>query len=134
MLPDKYLIKHFSHRDTVDPIPTNSRYIGNDRCQANALSYARKHPTKVNCIVGCLQVFDDSTDHSAVAHFVVKLNDGTYIDPTYGNMTDLYWYLIPIEEYQISKFNPNRELTNLKRHLHNLLPWWLRLITTPDNR
>ena len=100
-------------------------YIGNDRCQANALSYALRHQN-VASIIGVAQVFNNDT---CVAHFIVKLNDGSYIDPTYGNLSGILdSYHIQIEEYTIGTFVPNRELTHLKNYLFSLLPWYKRIL------
>ena len=104
------------------------KFMGNYKCHVNSLSYALKHSKNVKCIVGCLQVFNDS---SGVAHFVVKLNNGDLIDPTYGRVSStMYAYLLPLQEYEVTTFSPNRELTNLKDHLHNQLPWLHRMFTS----
>ena len=59
--------------------------------------------------------------------FILKMDDGTYFDPTYGNMSGILdSYHIPIEEYKIDNFSPNRELTNLQKYLYNLNPWLWR--------
>lgn len=119
--------KSLTHREIINCKPRGI-YIGNYRCHVNCLSYARKHPKKVKYIVGVAQVFNDNT---CVAHFIIQLIDGTYIDPTYGNMTkQLYSYCIPIEYYDVSTFKPNRELQNLKDYLFSLQPWYYRLFRT----
>lgn len=118
----------------IEPLPQpldRGKYIGNQRCHINSLSYALKNPKQVKSIIGCLQVFSDK---SGVAHFVVELNDGTIIDTTYGNcVSKLYLYLIPIERYSPDAFKPNRDLRNLKAHLHRQLPWYIRWFTSADN-
>ena len=118
------LPKSLAHREIINCKPRGI-YIGNYRCHVNCLSYARKHPKKVKHIVGVAQVF---SDNSCVAHFIVELYDGTYIDPTYGNMSKLlYSYCVPIERYEIKTFNSSRELQNLKDYLFSLQPWYYRL-------
>ena len=115
------------HKEIIKCKPKD-KYIGNDRCHVNYLSYALRHPNKVKSIVGVAQVFSDNT---CVAHFILELADGTYIDPTYGNMsTKLYSYCVPIERYKIESFEPNRELQNLKDYLFSLQPWYYRLFRT----
>lgn len=107
------------------------KFIGNYKCHCNSLDYALKHPMDVSCIVGCLQVFNDET---GVAHFVVKLHNGDIIDPTYGGLSSrLYSHIVPIEEYKVSTFKPNRELINLKQHLYDQLPWSSKLFHSPNN-
>lgn len=116
--------KSLEHKEIIQCKP-KGKYIGNYKCHVNCLSYARRHPDKVKSIVGVAQVFND---HSCVAHFIIQLLDGTYIDPTYGNMTkELYKYCIPIEYYNVSTFKPSRELQNLKDYLFSLTPWYFRL-------
>lgn len=110
-------------KDVINCTP-KGKYVGNQNCQVNALSYALRH-SNADKIVGVLQVFND---HTGVAHFIVKLKDGTYIDPTYGNMSGVMdSYHIAIEEYAIESFKPNRELQNLKEYLYNLQPWYFNL-------
>jgi len=126
---DKIVELH-QHIDAVYPID-KGKYLGNYKCHCNSLSYALRHPNDVKCILGCLQVFSDQT---GVAHFVVKLYDGTIIDPTYGNLaTTQYSYLLPLQEYKINSFSPNRELINLKKYLFNQLPWHRRLFSSHNN-
>ena len=116
--------KSLEHKEIINCKPVG-KYIGNYKCHVNCLSYAIRHPNKVKSIVGVAQVFNDD---SCVAHFIIQLIDGTYIDPTYGNMTkELYSYCIPIERYVIDTFNANRELQNLKDYLFSLQPWYYRL-------
>lgn len=116
--------KCLEHKEIINCKPVG-KYIGNDRCHVNCLSYALRHPKKVKCILGVAQVFNDE---DCVAHFIVELIDGTFIDPTYGNMAkQLYSYCIPIERYEISTFSPNRELQNLKDYLFSIQPWYYRL-------
>ena len=118
------LPKQLDHKEIINCKPVG-KYIGNDRCHVNCLSYARRRPDKVKSIVGVAQVFND---HSCVAHFIVQFMDGTYFDPTYGNMADvLYNYCVPLEYYDIATFVPNRELQNLKDYLFSLTPWYFRL-------
>lgn len=122
-------IKHYSalkHKEITKCIP-KGKYRGNYKCHVNSLEYARLHSSKVKSIVGVLQVFDND---DAVAHFIVELLDGTYIDPSYGIMLDEYRYNIIIEHYNVSTFNANRDLGLLKEYLYSLLPWYIRLFTT----
>lgn len=125
----RVLIDKLSYKEIIQP-KAQGKYIGNYNCHVNCLSYYKEYKAKVKYIVGCLQVFPND---EAVAHFILELSDGTFIDPTYGNMVDLYSYCIPIEKYVPSKFNPNRELSNLKAYIHGLLPWYLRLINKKGN-
>ena len=119
MIPDQ-----LKHKEIIKCIP-KGKYIGNYKCHANCLSYALRHPDKVKSIVGVLQVFNDS---EAVAHFLLEMLDGTYYDPTYGNMSGILdSYCIPIEYYKIDSFSPNRELQNLKDYLFSLRHWFYRL-------
>lgn len=113
-----------NHKDIIKCIP-KGKYIGNNGCHVNCLSYAHKHPQKTVSILGVAQVFKND---DCVAHFILKMDDGTYFDPTYGNMSGILdSYHIPIEEYKIDNFSPNRELTNLQEYLYNLNPWLWRL-------
>ena len=119
MIPDQ-----LKHKEIIKCIP-KGKYIGNYKCHVNCLSYALRHPDKVKSIVGVLQVFNDS---EAVAHFLLEMLDGTYYDPTYGNMSGILdSYCIPIEYYKIDSFRPNRELQNLKDYLFSLRHWFYRL-------
>lgn len=112
------------HREIIKCTP-KGKYLGNYKCHVNCLSYALRHPEKVNSIVGVLQVFNDS---ECVAHFVLEMVDGTYYDPTYGNMSGILDnYCIPIEYYKVESFNSNRELQNLKDYLFSLRHWFYRL-------
>lgn len=123
---NKYLNRVTAHLEIEKPMDKGD-YIGNQRCHKNSLNYALKKKQSSE-ILGCLQIFDDS---SMVAHFVVKMNNGDIIDPTFGRLSSTsYSYLIVIESYKISTFNPNRELTNLKKYIYNLLPWYLKLFTS----
>ena len=118
------LPKALEHKEIIKCKPIG-KYIGNYHCHINCLSYAIRHPKKVKYILGVAQVFSDD---SCVAHFIIELNDGTFIDPTYGNMTEaLYKYCVPIERYEVNTFKPNRELQNLKDYLFSLQPWYYRL-------
>lgn len=111
--------EQLKHKEIIKCI-SKGKYIGNNRCHVNCLSYALRHRTKVKSIVGVMQVFSDQT---GVAHFVLALTDGTYFDPTYGNMSGILdSYCIPIEYYSIDTFNPNRELANLQNYLFSLRP------------
>ena len=104
--------KPLTHREIIKCTP-KGKYLGNYKCHVNCLSYALRHPDKVKSIVGVLQVFNDS---EGVAHFVLEMVDGTYYDPTYGNMSGIMdSYCIPIEYYKVKSFNPVRELQNLKK-------------------
>lgn len=120
----KALTNLLSYKDAIVP-KDEGIYIGNYRCHVNALSYYLLHKEDVKAIVGGLQVFNDE---SSVAHFIIQLNDNTYIDPTYGNMVStLYSYFLPVEYYKPDTYNPGRELSNLKSYLGSLLPWYLKL-------
>jgi len=110
-------------KDVIKCTP-KGKYIGNQKCHINALSYALEY-SNADKIVGVLQVFNSRT---TVAHFIVKLKDGTYIDPTYGNMSGvLDKYHIAIEEYSIDSFKPDKDLQNLKDYIYNLQPWYFNL-------
>jgi hypothetical protein len=120
----KYLVTKFAHKDILHAVDKGI-YLGNRKCHVNSLSYARRHPTKVKQIIGCLQVFDDNT---GVAHFVVELKDGTILDPTFGNMSStMYKYVVPLEYYTVAGFSPTRDLVNLKAFLYDQLPWYHKL-------
>ena len=111
------------HREIIKCVP-KGKYIGNYKCHVNCLSYALRHPTKVKSIVGVMQVF---SDNYGVAHFVLEMIDGTYYDPTYGNMSGILdSYCIPIEYYKIETFKPDRELGNLQNYINSLNPWYHR--------
>ena len=110
----KVLIDKLAYREVIKPKAIQQAYIGNNRCH-------------VNC---CLQVYSDNATY---AHFIVELKDGSFIDPTFGNMPELYSYAIPIEKYNPEEFAPNRELQNLKNYVHSLLPWYLRLTNSKNN-
>ena len=111
------------HREIIKCVP-KGKYLGNNRCHVNCLSYALKHKN-IKYIHGVAQVFKDQ---EICAHFIIGLIDGSFFDPTYGNMSNvLYSYCISIEKYEISSFDPNRELQNLKNYLFNLQPWYYRL-------
>ena len=119
MIPEQ-----LKHKEIIKCTP-KGKYAGNYKCHINCLSYALRHPDKVKSIVGVLQVFNDS---EGVAHFVLEMVDGTYYDPTYGNMSGvLDSYCIPIEYYKVESFKPNRELQNLKDYLFSLRHWFYRL-------
>ena len=119
MIPEQ-----LKHKEIIKCTP-KGKYIGNYKCHVNCLSYALRHPDKVKSIVGVLQVFNDS---EAVAHFVLEMADGTYYDPTYGNMSGILdSHCIPIEYYKVESFKPTRELQNLKDYLFSLRHWFYRL-------
>lgn len=112
------------HKEIIKCIP-KGKYIGNRNCHCNCLSYAIKH-NNVKFIHGVAQVFHND---EVCAHFILELNDGPYIDPTYGNLTSIqYKYCIPIEKYEISTFNPDRELQNLKDYIYSMQPFHYRLL------
>ena len=116
--------EQLKHKEIIKCVP-RGKYLGNYKCHANCLSFALRHSNKVKSIVGVLQVFNDS---EAVAHFVLEMTDGTYYDPTYGNMSGvLDSHCIPIEYYKIESFKPSRELQNLKNYLFSLRHWFYRL-------
>lgn len=125
----KALINKLSYKECIVP-KEQGIFIGNYKCHVNCLSYYTEHKEDVKSIVGCLQVFGNN---ETAAHFIVELKDGSFIDPTYGNMIDLYSYCIPIEKYDPTKFSPNRELSNLKAYFQGLLPWYLRLTNKKGN-
>ena len=119
MIPEQ-----LKHKEIIKCTP-KGKYIGNYKCHVNCLSYALRHPDKVKSIVGVLQVFNDS---EGVAHFILEMIDGTYYDPTYGNMSGILdSYCIPIEYYKVESFKPVRELQNLKDYLFSLRHWFYRL-------
>ena len=119
MIPEQ-----LKHKEIIKCTP-KGKYIGNYKCHVNCLSYALRHPDKVKSIVGVIQVFNDS---EGVAHFILEMIDGTYYDPTYGNMSGILdSYCIPIEYYKVESFKPTRELQNLKDYLFSLRHWFYRL-------
>lgn len=127
----KTLVKILSHKEVISPINLNSPFIGNYKCHCNCLSYYLENKGKVKAIIGGLQVFEDE---GSAAHFIVELNNGKFVDPTFGNLTDIsYGYFIPIEKYKPDTFIPNRELTNLKHYFHKLLPFWIRWFKNKDD-
>ena len=116
--------EQLKHKEIIKCTP-KGKYIGNYKCHVNCLSYALRNPDKVKSIVGVLQVFNDS---EGVAHFILEMVDGTYHDPTYGNMSGIMdSYCIPIEYYKVESFKPFRELQNLKDYLFSLRHWFYRL-------
>ena len=116
--------EQLKHKEIIKCTP-KGKYIGNYKCHINCLSYSLRHPDKVKSIVGVLQVFNDS---EGVAHFILEMIDGTYYDPTYGNMSGILdSYCIPIEYYKVESFIPARELQNLKDYLFSLRHWFYRL-------
>ena len=116
--------EQLKHKEIIKCTP-RGKYIGNYKCHVNCLSYALRHSDKVKSIVGVLQVFYDS---EGVAHFILEMEDGTYYDPTYGNMSGILdSYCIPIEYYKVESFKPTRELQNLKDYLFSLRHWFYRL-------
>jgi len=81
---------------------------------------------KVTHIVFVIQEFEEAF----IAHFIVKLSNGTYIDPTYGNITtclDLH----KVHEYKTTNFKAVKALLCGKDYIYNLLPWYLKLFTSP---
>ena len=119
MIPEQ-----LKHKEIIKCTP-KGKYIGNYKCHVNSLSYALRNTDKVRSIVGVLQVFNDS---ECVAHFILEMADGTYYDPTYGNMSGIMdSYCIPIEYYKVESFKPSRELQNLKDYLFSLRHWFYRL-------
>ena len=111
-------------------VESKLNFLGNYKCHMNCLNYARKHKSVVK-IVGVAQVFNDN---GIVAHFIVKLKNGTYLDPSYGRLSSIgYQYNIKIEEYNVETFNPSRELSNLKEYLFYKLPWYVRLFKNKHN-
>lgn len=123
----KCLIDKLAYREVIKPESISMPYIGNYHCHINCISYYKQNKEKVKAIVGGLQVFSD--DNYTCGHFIIELQDGSFIDPTYGNMPELYSYIIPIESYKPENFVPNRELQYLKNYIHSLLPWYRRLFT-----
>lgn len=116
--------KALDHKEFFRCTPSGP-FIGNNKCHYNCLSWALRNKERAKCIVGVGQVFKDGT---MVAHFVVELNDGTFIDPSMGNLSSSYDdYLILIEKYNIDTFHPNRELANLKDYFFSLRSFWYRL-------
>lgn len=116
--------EQLKHKEIIK-CTSRGKCIGNYKCHINCLSYSLRHPDKVKSIVGVLQVFNDS---EGVAHFVLEMVDGTYYDPTYGNMSGIMdSYCIPIEYYKVESFKPNKELQNLKDYLFSLRHWLYRL-------
>ena len=116
-IKDRLLKKFKQNKKVKLKAKKNMQYIGNFKCHTNSLSYAIKHKKKVKCIVGGLQVFTDDV----VAHFIVKMKDGTYIDPTYGNMIGMYESFIEVKKYKIKEFNPIDALMDMKRTIYNNL-------------
>jgi hypothetical protein len=117
--------KQLEHKEIIKCVPSG-KYIGNYKCHANCLSYAKMYTKNVHSIIGVAQVYNDNT---CCAHFILKMKDGTYFDPTYGNMVDvLYSYCIFIESYEVSRFNPNRELRSLQEYLYGMRSFMYKLI------
>lgn len=104
----------------------NTLFLGNSKCHINALSYAKKHPKKVAYIVGGCQVWSNMI----VAHFIIELKDGTYVDPTYGNMTKLFESFLIMRRYEKDEFLPEEGLYKLKRKLYHYLPRRVRDVET----
>jgi hypothetical protein len=104
----------------------NLIFKGNYKCHLNCLSYAVKHSEKVKSIVGGVQVFSDDV----VAHFIIELNTGEFIDVTYGNLAYLlYEDFVIVERYDWQQFDAGQELMNMKDHIYYMLPLYLRLFT-----
>ena len=118
------ILKQLKHKEIIKCTP-KGKYIGNYKCHVTCLSNPLRNTDKVRSIVGVLQVFNDS---ECVAHFILEMADGTYFDPTYGNMSGILdSYCIPIEYYKVESFKPDRELQNLKDYLFSLRHWFYRL-------
>ena len=116
--------KQLKDKEIIKCTP-KGKYAGKYKCHINCLSYALRHPDKVKRIVGVLQVFYNS---ECVAHFILEMADGTYYDPTYGNMSGtMDSYCIPIGYYKVESFKPARELQNLKDYIFSLRHWLYRL-------
>jgi hypothetical protein len=124
-----YIIDKIKHKEIHKAVDKH-KFLGNRKCHINSLDYAISHKN-VSKILGCIQVFNEG---DTVAHFVVKLNDGTIIDPTYGRMSSrMYKHLVIITEYDINTFEPTRELNNLKEYIYDLLPWYVKLFKSPND-
>ena len=122
---EDYILDKIECMDEVYPVDINNmEYKGNFKCHVNCTSYMKAN-NNAKCIVGGIQVFSDQV----IAHFIVEMNDGRFIDPTYGNMTtDSYVKFIPIKRYNnIDKFNPVQSLTTMKKYIVSLLPFRLRI-------
>lgn len=125
---DNYLLNKCKMMEEVQITDlSNMIYKGNRKCQVNSLSYALKHKDKVRNIVAGIQVFSDGP----IAHFVIELNNGLYVDPTYGNVsTQMYEHFIPIKTYDdFDSFVPNEELMNMKQYIYDMLPLRFKLFT-----
>ena len=120
----KYLKKKLKNKKRVKPIPEKEiLLICNYKCHLNCLSYAIKHRKAVKHIVGGIQVIDNQY----IAHFIVKLKNGNYVDPTYGNVVDRgYDEFIPLKKYSITDFQPAKALPAIKKQIHSYLPKKLR--------
>lgn len=126
----KVIMKKIRLEETADVVSKdNLTYKGNYKCHLNCLSYAVKHSKKVKSIVGGIQIFSDDT----VAHFIIELNTGEFIDVTYGNLAySLYNDFVIVKRYDWQEFNAGQELANIKEHIYELLPFYLRLFTNPN--
>ena len=121
--------RKIKYEETADVVSKdNLRFIGNYKCHLNSLSYAVKHSEKVKSIVGGIQIFSDDL----VAHFIIELNTGEYIDVTYGNLAyTLYEDFVIVKKWHWQEFNAGLELMNMKEHIYDLLPFHLKLLTNP---
>jgi hypothetical protein len=100
----KALDKEFYNIPYLDVTP-KGKYIGNRHCHINSLSYALRHK-KAKYILLCAQEFSNQW----VAHCVVEMEDGTVIDPTYGNMVEDYIGLKMLRKHTIDGFEPRDRL------------------------
>lgn len=116
--------------ETADVVSKdNLKYIGNYKCHLNSLSYAVKHSEKVKSIVGGIQIFSDDV----VAHFIIELNTGEYIDVTYGNLAyALYEDFVIVKKWNWQEFNAGGELMSMKQYIYDLLPFHLKILTNAN--
>jgi len=130
----KHIKKKIAKKDIIYPAPLDDLiYIGNYKCHLNALSYTVANIKTVKAIIGGIQLFSDDV----VAHFIVQLNDGTYIDPTYGNLADILFNgFIEVKRYENHKdtkpFEPTKELMKMKKHIYKIIPKKLRKNTNKN--
>lgn len=129
-----HIKKKIKMKTVVHPTPKeNMEYIGNFKCHLNCLSYAIKHTKKVKSIVGGLQLFEDDV----VAHFMIELKDGTFICPSYGNLSDISFNgFVIVKRWMNHKntkaFEPYTELMNMKEYIYEMLPKKLRKKTNKN--
>lgn len=86
--------------------------IMNRKCHWNCVNYAKQHP-EVDYIVGVVQEWQGLL----CAHFICKLSDGTYVDPTYASLGSMGNYYLVYEKNNFD--SPNEELGWLKKYLVN---------------